>query len=125
MRVACVAWSHMAMSNDPVLDVIHLRKMYRRIPAVDDVSFSVSRGEIFGIVGPNGAGKTTLLECIEGLRKRDEGRIRILGEEIVRDHLGPIRHRIGIQSQRSGLQAHLKVREILELFASFYVKAFD
>ncbi|HLX88898.1 MAG TPA: ATP-binding cassette domain-containing protein [Acidimicrobiales bacterium] len=56
--------------------VSHLRKTYGATVAVDDVSFSVERGEIFGILGPNGAGKTTTVECVIGLRAPDAGTMR-------------------------------------------------
>lgn len=64
----------MAQSPDVVV-VDHLRKQYGATVAVDDISFSVSEGEIFGIIGPNGAGKTTTVECIPGLRRPDATRI--------------------------------------------------
>jgi ABC-2 type transport system ATP-binding protein len=63
----------------PVIEVEHLRKHYRDVVAVDDVSFTVERGEIFGILGPNGAGKTTTVEIVEGLRTPDGGTVRVLG----------------------------------------------
>ena len=66
-----------------VIEVEHLRKRYRDVVAVDDVSFTVERGEIFGILGPNGAGKTTTVEIIEGLRTPDGGTVRLL---LVDDH---------------------------------------
>nr|WP_328665728.1 ATP-binding cassette domain-containing protein [Streptomyces sp. NBC_00328] len=56
-----------------------LHKKYGDLVAVDDVSFTVEEGEIFGIIGPDGAGKTTTLECIKGLRPYDSGEIRVLG----------------------------------------------
>ena len=62
-----------------VITVDHLRKTYRRAVAVDDLSFEVEAGEIFGILGPNGAGKTTTVECVQGLRRPDGGTIRVLG----------------------------------------------
>ncbi|HYB18101.1 MAG TPA: ATP-binding cassette domain-containing protein [Streptosporangiaceae bacterium] len=61
------------------IEVRHLRKTYRATVAVDDVSFSVREGEIFGILGPNGAGKTTTVECVIGLRFPDRGDIRVMG----------------------------------------------
>ncbi|MDW8226372.1 MAG: ATP-binding cassette domain-containing protein, partial [Anaerolineales bacterium] len=64
---------------DTIVQVQGLRKTYGTTVAVDDVSFVVHRGEIFGIVGPNGAGKTTTIECLEGLRKPDRGILRVLG----------------------------------------------
>ena len=63
----------------PVIEVEHLHKRYGDQVAVDDVSFTVERGEIFGILGPNGAGKTTTVEFIEGLRTPDGGTVRVLG----------------------------------------------
>jgi len=62
-----------------VIQVEHLRKVYGQVVAVDDVSFEVERGEIFGMVGPNGAGKTSTVECAEGLRAASSGTIRVLG----------------------------------------------
>ena len=59
----------------PVIQVSGIRKTYGSTVAVDDVSFEVNDGEIFGLIGPNGAGKTTTMECIEGLRTRDRGTI--------------------------------------------------
>jgi ABC-2 type transport system ATP-binding protein len=112
------------MTDDVVVHVEHLRKVYGDVVAVDDVSFAIHRGEIFGIVGANGAGKTTVIECIEGSRKRDEGQIRILGLDID-ENLHLIRPCIGIQSQRSGLQSRIKVWEVLDLFASFYEQPVD
>ena len=63
----------------PAVEIAHLRKTYGALVAVDDVSFSVAEGEIFGILGPNGAGKTTTVECAIGLRSADSGTIRLLG----------------------------------------------
>jgi ABC-2 type transport system ATP-binding protein len=61
-----------------VIQVEHLRKVYGSVIAVADISFEVYQGEIFGMVGPNGAGKTTTIECIEGLRKPDQGVVQVL-----------------------------------------------
>src|SRR5579863_4589355 len=66
-------------TSQPAVEIAHLRKTYGPLVAVDDVSFSVAEGEIFGILGPNGAGKTTTAECAIGLRTPDSGRIRLLG----------------------------------------------
>ncbi|MBM7783526.1 ABC transporter ATP-binding protein [Tenggerimyces flavus] len=103
----------------PVIEVEHLHKSYGDTVAVDDVSFTVERGEIFGILGPNGAGKTTTVECVEGLRKHDGGTIRVLGLD---PHEGrtELRQRVGVQLQESELPDKLKVREAIELYASFY-----
>ena len=63
----------MTHQDTPAVAVAHLRKSYGPVVAVDDVSFSVAEGEIFGILGPNGAGKTTTVECVTGLREPDAG----------------------------------------------------
>jgi ABC-2 type transport system ATP-binding protein len=62
-----------------IVQVEGLSKIYGKTTAVDGISFEIRKGEIFGMVGPNGAGKTTTIECIEGLRQADQGRIRVLG----------------------------------------------
>lgn len=69
-----------------VIEVSNLTKRYGDRNAVDDVSFSVEEGEIFGILGPNGAGKTTTVESIAGLRRPDGGSIRVLGLDPSREH---------------------------------------
>ena len=104
--------------------VQHLRKTYDSLVAVDDVSFEVYDGEVFGMVGPNGAGKTTTIECIEGLRKHDAGDIEVLGLHPQRDGYA-LRPRIGVQLQQAELQERLKVFESLDLFASLYSRATD
>ncbi len=105
-----------------VIEVTGLTKRYggKRVQAVvDGISFHVDKGEIFGILGPNGAGKTTVVECLEGLRKRDDGQVRILGLDPRTDG-HRLHQRIGVQLQETQLQDKLKVREALELYASFY-----
>jgi ABC-2 type transport system ATP-binding protein len=108
----------------PVIEVDNLRKRYGDKVAVDEVSFSVERGEIFGIVGPNGAGKTTTVECVEGLRKPDGGAISVLGLDPRRDG-AELRRRVGAQLQESALPDRMKVREALDLYASFYPRPAD
>ncbi len=99
-------------------------KAYGSVVAVDDLSFEVREGEIFGIVGPNGAGKTTTIECLEGMRRADHGQIEVLGLDPVRDER-KLRQRIGVQLQQSALPARIKVWEALDLFASFFDRALD
>jgi ABC-2 type transport system ATP-binding protein len=101
------------------LSVEGLRKSYGTTRAVDGVSFAVGEGEIFGIVGPNGAGKTTTIECLEGLRTRDEGDVRVLGLD-PQSEGGALRELMGAQLQQSAVPARLRVGEALALFASFY-----
>lgn len=104
-----------------VIEVEDLRKSYGLTRAVDGVSFSVEQGEVFGMVGPNGAGKTTTIECVEGLRRADAGRIRVLGAD-PRSAREAVVGRIGIQLQQANLPARLHVGEALDLFAAFYPK---
>ena len=103
----------------PVIEVSGLHKEYGPKVAVDDVSFTVEAGEIFGILGPNGAGKTTTVESVVGLRKPDRGRIRVLGLDPQRDH-DELRELVGVQLQHSELPDKLRVTEALDLYASFY-----
>jgi len=107
-----------------IVQVKELRKTYGTTVAVDEVSFEVREGEIFGMVGPNGAGKTTTIECLEGLRKPDRGTIRILGIDPQSDSR-LLRTRTGIQLQSSNLPDRMKVWEALDLYASFYPRAAD
>jgi ABC-2 type transport system ATP-binding protein len=107
-----------AAATELVVEVSHLSKAYGSTPAVDDVSFSVRHGEIFGILGPNGAGKTTTVECIQGLRRPDGGTIRVLGLDPT-TQAAQLRQRIGSQLQDSALPGRLRVAEAIELFAAF------
>jgi ABC-2 type transport system ATP-binding protein len=112
------------MMREPVVHVTSIRKTYGRTVALDEVSFEVQRGEIFGLIGPNGAGKTTAMECVEGLRRPDRGTISVLGLEPMRDaHV--LQQRIGVQLQEAQLQKRIKVREAVGLWASLYRKALD
>jgi len=97
----------------------HLKKLYGEIKAVEDVSFEVNEGEIFGMLGPNGAGKTTTVECITGLRHPDGGAISVLGldPQVDRDVLHLM---VGVQLQFSTFPDKLRVREILDMYQSFY-----
>ena len=103
----------------PVIEVTSLHKAYGSVTAVDDVSFAVEPGEIFGILGPNGAGKTTTVECISGLRAPDRGSVRVLGLDPIADR-DELHQTVGVQLQEAGLPDKLKVREVMDLFASFY-----
>jgi ABC-2 type transport system ATP-binding protein len=105
--------------SGPVITVQHLVKKYRDFYAVNDVSFSIWEGEIFGIIGPNGAGKTTTVECISGLRVPDSGSINIQGLSPHKDR-NRIREFLGVQLQESSMPLRLKVSEAVNLFASFY-----
>jgi ABC-2 type transport system ATP-binding protein len=100
-----------------VIEVENLHKRYGATVAVEDVSFTVAEGEIFGLLGPNGAGKTTTAECLSGLRVPDGGRVRVLG----RTPGDPaLRELVGVQLQASALPDRLRVGEALELYGAFY-----
>ena len=109
----------MATQEQPVIDVRGLGKRYGDVVAVEDVSFRVARGEIFGILGPNGAGKTTTVESIGGLRVPDRGTISVLGLDPQRDGT-ELHRRVGMQLQQSQLPEKIRVHEAVELYASFY-----
>jgi ABC-2 type transport system ATP-binding protein len=98
-----------------VIEVTNLHKRYRDQVAVDDVSFAVDEGEIFGVLGPNGAGKTTTVECVAGLRTPTSGTITVGGRTPLE-----AKHLLGVQLQSAQLPEKIKVWEALDLFASFY-----
>lgn len=110
--------------NNPVVQIKNLTKNYKDLKAVDNVSFEVYKGEIFGLVGPNGAGKTTTIECIEGLRAPTSGVIDVLGVNPGKDGRA-LRKRIGIQLQQSELPGRIKVWETMDLFSTFYKKSIN
>jgi ABC-2 type transport system ATP-binding protein len=112
------------MLKNTVIDVGHLHKVYGSNVAVDDVSFQVLDGEIFGLLGLNGAGKTTTVECLQGLRRADSGSIRVLGLDPQSD-AAELKKLIGSQLQESALPDRIKVWEALDLFASANSAAVD
>ncbi len=105
--------------TDTVLSVQGLRKAYGGHPAAADVSFEVQRGEIFGLLGPNGAGKTTTLECLEGIRRADSGRLRVLDVDPMREPR-KLAALIGVQLQTSGLPASMTVSEAMRFFCAYH-----
>jgi ABC-2 type transport system ATP-binding protein len=107
------------VSMTAVIEVRNLHKTYGDTVAVDDISFTVQEGEIFGILGPNGAGKTTTVECVEGLRTADRGEVSVLGLDPLRDR-AELTQQLGVQLQDSQLPDRLKVAEALDLYSSFY-----
>jgi len=110
--------------DQDVISVDGLRKQYGSVVAVDEVSFKVHAGEIFGMVGPNGSGKTTTIECIEGLRRPDASAAQVLGLNPWED-TRELRERTGIQLQSANLPRRMQVEEALDLFASFYSQSCD
>ena len=104
---------------EDVVEVTGLVKKFGSLTAVDGISFSVHRGEIFGVLGPNGAGKTTTLEIIEGLQSPTAGRTVVFGVDTFRNPT-EVKERIGVQLQSSAYFEYLTLQEILTLFGSFY-----
>jgi ABC-2 type transport system ATP-binding protein len=109
---------------EAIVQVEGLRKTYGETVAVEEISFEVQEGEIFGMVGPNGAGKTTTIECLEGLRRPDSGKVRVLGMD-PQSQGQVLRERTGMQLQQSNLPDRMKVWEALDLYAAFYPRAAD
>jgi len=105
-----------------IVQVHHLRKTYNSLVAVDDISFEVKEGEIFGILGPNGAGKTTTVEMIEGIRPIDSGEVKVLGID-ARKNPQKLKEIIGVQLQEGSFYDLLTVWETLDLLSSFYKKS--
>ena len=107
-----------------VILVSNLKKSYGSLTAVDDVSFSVEEGGIFGLIGPNGAGKTTTMECVEGVRTPDAGSIRVLGRDPGTRSIH-LQNRIGVQLQEAQLQKRIKVWEAVDLWTTLFPKTVD
>ena len=108
-------------AGNSVIRVSELRKTYGSTLAVDNVSFEVKTGEIFGLIGPNGAGKTTTMECVEGLRTPDRGSVSVVGLDPRRD-AHRLQERVGVQLQQAQLQKRIKVWEAVHLWSSLYKK---
>ena len=107
-----------------MVEVTDLKKRYGDKQAVDGVSFSVKKGEIFGILGPNGAGKTTTLEMMEALRPIDSGSVTIDGIDVAKDS-HRIKYLIGVQPQSPAFQDKTKLKEVIEMFAAAYGEKVD
>lgn len=99
-----------------IIEVVGLHKRYGPLVVAHDVSFTVGRGEIFGLLGVNGAGKTTTVEIVQGLRSRDAGSVSVLGHDPARER-AVLRALVGSQLQSSALPDRLRVGEALALFA--------
>ncbi|HWU24144.1 MAG TPA: ABC transporter ATP-binding protein [Candidatus Paceibacterota bacterium] len=105
--------------NETILDVRGVNIYYGTQHAVQDVSFSIAKGEIFGLLGPNGAGKTSTLSMIEGLRAPVSGTIYIAGHDI-RENPANAKANMGVQLQSTSFQSDLTIREIIDLYAGLY-----
>ena len=102
-----------------VIEVTHFQKTYGDLVAVEDISFDVKQGEIFGLLGPNGAGKTSTLESLEGLRQADGGSLSILGVDPGKQP-GKLRDLIGVQLQASALPASMTPLEAMQFFCTYH-----
>jgi ABC-2 type transport system ATP-binding protein len=105
--------------DESVVTIKNLTKTYGDFVAVNEISFEVHPGEIFGLLGPNGAGKTTTLECLEGLRQPDGGEMQIEGVDPQREP-SKLRNLIGVQLQTSGLPDTMTVEESLKIFSAYH-----
>ena len=105
-----------------VVEVKDLTKRYGDLVAVNDVSFSIEKGEIFGLLGPNGAGKTTTMEMIEGLRKPDGGTIEVYGIDALKG-TARVKEIIGVQLQSTTIYDRIQVGEVIDLFSGYYQKS--
>ena len=118
-RRGCPRVPQPAIPADAAIFVENFTKSYGSNRVVDELQFTVQRGEIFALLGPNGAGKTTTIETLEGYRKPDNGYVRVLGLDPIRESqkLKPL---IGVMLQQEGLYPGLTAREVLHLFAGYY-----
>ena len=107
-----------------IITVKNLTKRYGDKAAVDDISFDVKKGEVFGILGPNGAGKTTAMEMMEAMRPIDDGEVILDGINVAK-HPQKIKHIIGIQLQSSAFYDKVNLIESLKMFAAFYGTKID
>lgn len=105
--------------SQPIINVNRFRKAYGDFLAVDDVSFTVEPGEIFGLLGPNGAGKTTTLECLEGLRQPDGGTLQVTGIDPAKEP-HKLRHVIGVQLQAAGMPEAMTPNEAMNFFCAYH-----
>ncbi len=108
----------------PIVTVKDFRKVYDDKPAVDDISFEVYEGEIFGILGPNGAGKTTTLEMLETLRPIDGGSATLAGYDVAKD-IDAVKAIIGVQPQTPSFEEKTRLVELLDFFAATYGEKVD
>lgn len=104
-----------------IIKVQNLRKTFKKLVAVDDVSFEVLQGQCFGLLGPNGAGKSTTIEMLEGIIPADSGEIYFRGEPLGHQSM----NMIGIQFQNTALQDHLTTLETIKMFRALYPKTMD
>ncbi len=112
------------LSGQEAIVVDNFSKRYGSQRVVENLQFTVQRGELFALLGPNGAGKTTTVETLEGYRTADEGSVRVLGLDPVRQ-AQELKPRIGVMLQQDGLYPALTAYEVLQLFAGYYQDPLD
>lgn len=110
--------------DDLAIEVSDLRKEYGDLVAVNNISFSVKKGEIFAFLGPNGAGKTTTVEMIESIRQPTAGTIKLIGKNI-KTHFNEVKKDIGVLPQEFLSFERLTVKETLVYFSKLYKKRAD
>ena len=111
-------------STLPAISVHGLKKSYGEVHAVKGIDFEIQPGEVFGLLGPNGAGKTTTVEILEGLRARTGGEVAVLGFDPDKQRQ-KLKDRIGVCLQATNLPEKIRVREAMQVFASFYTRHVD
>lgn len=109
---------------ETTIQVEGLCKSYGQVKAANNISLTVKRGEVFGLLGANGAGKSTTIECILGTKKRDRGTVSILGMDVYRDRK-QLFERVGVQFQEAHYQDKIRVSELCRVTASLYKNARD
>jgi ABC-2 type transport system ATP-binding protein len=107
-----------------VIEISHLEKSFGALKAVDDVSFRIKEGKIFGLLGPNGAGKTTIVKMITGILRADSGSIRVNGYDVLTDSL-KVKAALGYVPESSELYANLTGREHLEMVCNLHHLAYE
>jgi ABC-2 type transport system ATP-binding protein len=103
------------------VEVVDLHKSYGALEAVRGIDFTVDEGEVFALLGPNGAGKTTTVEILEGFRRRDSGRVSVLGFDPATNDR-KLKDQLGIVLQSSGVDTYLTVAETVDMFRGYYPK---
>ena len=116
-RLACVS----TVPQPPAVEISRLVKRYGQTTAVDGLTLSAARGAVTGILGPNGAGKTTAIEICEGYRRPDQGTVRVLGLDPVRDAKA-LRPRVGVMLQSGGIPPSVPAVDYLNLLSRFHAR---
>src|SRR6266568_835766 len=117
-KASLQAAGRLALAEEAIV-VDNFSKSYGSRRVVDQLQFTVHKGEIFALLGPNGAGKTTAVETLEGYRTPDQGSVRVLGLDPIREAQA-LKPHIGVMLQQDGLYPGLTAREVLRLFAGYY-----